>query len=106
MGRRRWRDWGGSTRVVLYESQNFQGRAFTVSSDVLANLNGTGMNDRAASLRVERGYWMFCTDANFLGECRTFGPGDYPSLSWFTNRISSGRRISNDYPYNAPPAWR
>jgi hypothetical protein len=99
-------NWGGSSRVVLYEGQNFQGRAFTVNSDVLANLNGTGMNDRASSMRVERGYWMFCTDANFLGECRTFGPGDYASLSWFANRISSGRRISNDYPYNAPPAWR
>jgi hypothetical protein len=57
-------------------------------------------------MRVERGYWMFCTDANFLGECRTFGPGDYPTLQWFTNRISSGRRISNDYPYNALPQWR
>ena len=49
---------------------------------------------------------MFCTDANFLGDCRTFGPGDYPSLSWLSNRISSGRRISNDYPYNAPPRWQ
>ena len=61
---------------------------------------------RASSMRVERGYWMFCTDANFNGECRTFGPGDYPQLGWFSNRISSGRRISNDYPYNAPPQWR
>jgi len=99
-------NWGGSTRVVLYENQNFQGRAFTVSSDVLANMGASGFNDRASSMRIERGYWMFCTDANFLGECRTFGPGDYASLSWFNNRISSGRRISNDYPYNAPPAWR
>ena len=31
-------------------------------------------------MRVERGYWMFCSDANSCGECRTFGPGDYPSL--------------------------
>jgi hypothetical protein len=57
-------------------------------------------------MRIERGYWMFCTDANFMGDCRTFGPGDYATLSWLSNRISSGRRISNDYPYNAPPAWR
>jgi hypothetical protein len=97
--------WGGHARVVLYEGPNFSGRAYTVNSDVLSNLGNTGFNDRASSLRVERGYWMFCTDANFLGECRTFGPGDYPTLSWLSNRISSGRRISNDYPYNAPPRW-
>ena len=98
--------WGGNTRVVIYEGANFGGRSYTVNTDYLGNLDGTGFNDRASSLRVERGYWMFCTDANLQGDCRTFGPGDYPSLSWFSNRISSGRRISNDYPYNAPPQWR
>ena len=100
-------NWGGGrTRVVLYEGSNFQGRSFTVNDDSIFNLATAGFNDRAASLRVERGYWMFCTDANFMGDCRTFGPGDYPTLSWFSNRISSGRRISNDYPYNAAPQWR
>jgi len=99
-------NWGGNTRVVLYEGPNFSGRSYTVSNDVLNNLGSTGFNDRASSLRIERGYWMFCTDANFLGDCRTFGPGDYPSLQWLSNRISSGRRISNDYPYNAPPRWQ
>ncbi|HTP99265.1 MAG TPA: beta/gamma crystallin-related protein [Casimicrobiaceae bacterium] len=98
--------WGGNNRVVLYEGQNFSGRSYTVNADVLTNLGNTGFNDRASSMRVERGYWMFCTDANFMGDCRTFGPGDYPTLSWLSNRISSGRRISNDYPYNAPPMWR
>ena len=97
--------WGGNSRVVLYENPNFLGRSYTVNSDVLANLGNTGFNDRASSMRVERGYWMFCTDADFLGDCRTFGPGDYPTLSWLSNRISSGRRISSDYPYNAPPRW-
>jgi hypothetical protein len=97
---------GGRARVVLYESPNFQGRSYTVNEDSILNLDTTGFNDRAASMRVERGYWMFCTDASFMGECRTFGPGDYPTLSWFNNRISSGRRISNEYPYNAPPQWR
>lgn len=98
--------WGGNSRVILYEGQNFSGRSYTVNTDVLSNLGNTGFNDRASSMRVERGYWMFCTDAEFMGDCRTFGPGDYPTLSWLSNRISSGRRISNDYPYNAPPMWR
>lgn len=99
-------NWGGGTRVVLYEGSNFQGRAYTLNSNAMHNLADTGFNDRASSMRIERGYWMFCTDANYEGDCRTFGPGDYPTLSWLSKRISSGRRISNDYPYDAPPKWR
>ena len=51
-----------------------------VTSDSIPNLDGTGFNDRASSLRVERGYWLFCSDMQFQGECRTFAPGDYPTL--------------------------
>ncbi len=97
--------WGSGNRAILYEGPNLSGRTFVVS-DYLANLGGTGFNDRAASLRIERGYWMFCSDADFRGECRTFGPGDYPDLPYgLSGRISSGRRISDDYPYNRNPNW-
>ena len=72
----------------------------------MRNLDPTGFNDRAESLRVERGYWIFCSDANFEGECLTFGPGDYPNLPGELNRrISSGRMINHRYPYSGPPAW-
>ncbi len=99
---------GGGARVVMYESPNFSGRSMVISNDVVSDLASTGFNDRASSLRVERGYWMFCTDANFSGECRTLGPGDYPNLPYgLSHRISSGRRISNDYPYQGtPPRWQ
>jgi len=108
-----WADgsgWGsgggpGGPRVMMYEGPNFSGRSFVVTTDVLANLDGTGFNDRASSLRIEQGYWMFCTDANFAGQCRTLGPGDYGNLSGFTSSISSARRISNNYPYNRAPNW-
>lgn len=97
---------GGMPRVVLFERSDFSGRSFAMSDDVLADFGRTGFNDRASSLRVERGYWMFCSEANFLGECRTFGPGSYANLpSALNNRISSGRRISNEYPYNSQPRW-
>ena len=97
--------WGGGNRAVLYEGANLTGRTFVVDRYV-ANLDGTGFNDRASSLRVERGYWLFCSDAGFQGECRTFGPGDYPTLPYgLINRISSGRRISDDYPYGNNPNW-
>lgn len=98
--------WGGQVRVILYEGQNFSGRQYVIERNRMPNLDGTGFNDRASSLRVERGYWMFCSDANFEGECRTFGPGDYPTLPpGLNNRLSSGRRISEHFPYNQNPNW-
>ncbi|MEP7182394.1 MAG: beta/gamma crystallin-related protein [Betaproteobacteria bacterium] len=97
--------WGGGNRAILYEGPNLSGRYFIVDR-YMGNLDATGFNDRASSLRVERGYWMFCSNAGFQGECRTFGPGDYPSLPrGLANRISSGRRISDDYPYQNNPNW-
>jgi hypothetical protein len=95
----------GRARATLYEGPNLSGRAFPIN-DMMANLGTTGFNDRASSLRVESGYWIFCSDSDFRGECRTFGPGDYASLPGLNNVISSGRRISNDYPYNGKPNWQ
>jgi hypothetical protein len=94
-------------RAVLYEYQNFGGRQLVLDHEVVSNFEGTGFNDRAASLWVEDGYWLFCTDAHFQGTCRTFGPGQYAQLPWDVNhKISSGRRIHEQYPYNAPPSWQ
>jgi hypothetical protein len=93
-------------RAVLYSGPEFRGQRFVIDTNVVPNLAGTGFNDRAQSLTVERGYWIFCSDAHFQGECRTFGPGDYPSLAGsLGQRISSGRRISNQYPYNDNANW-
>jgi len=72
----------------------------------MRNLDPTGFNDRASSLRVESGYWIFCSDSEFRGDCRTFGPGDYASLPGMNNVISSGRQISNEYPYGEKPNWQ
>jgi Beta/Gamma crystallin len=92
-------------RATLYEGPNLSGRSYTVN-DTMRNLGITGFNDRAVSLRVESGYWIFCNDSEFRGECRTFGPGDYASLPGLNNVIASGRRISNDYPYDEKPDWQ
>ena len=99
-------NWGEGVRVVLYEGRNFSGRSYVVTGNSLRDLGGTGFNDRASSLRVEQGYWMFCSDSNYDGECLTFGPGEYSSLPpELNNRISSARRISQRYPYNQNPTW-
>jgi len=98
--------WGAQGRVILYEQRNFGGRRVVVTNEFIPNFSGLGFNDRASSLRIERGYWMFCSDAGFQGTCRTFGPGDHPSLpGGLNNSISSGRRISEDYPYQGSPSW-
>ena len=97
---------GGQPRAILYSGQGMSGRAFEIDRNVVRNLDGTGFNDRAASLSVLGGYWIFCSDANFEGDCRTFGPGDYPNLPPDLNRrISSGRRIADRYPYEGRPTW-
>ena len=92
--------------AVLYSNSDFRGDRYVVDGNYLRDLANTGFNDRAQSLRVERGYWIFCSDAEFRGECRTFGPGDYRRLPRaLDNRISSGRRISERYPYKGQPNW-
>jgi Beta/Gamma crystallin len=92
-------------RATLYEGPNLSGRSFALN-DVMRNMDSTGFNDRASSLRVESGYWIFCSDSDFRGDCRTFGPGDYASLPGMNNVISSGRQISSDYPYSDRPNWQ
>ena len=92
--------------AILYSNSDFRGDHYVVEGNYLRDLANTGFNDRAQSLRVERGYWIFCSDAEFRGECRTFGPGDYRHLPRaLDNRISSGRRISERYPYKGQPNW-
>ena len=96
----------GRASATLYSGVNLTGRAFPLGSEGASNLDGA-FNDFALSLRVERGYWIFCSELNFHGECRTFGPGEYAQLPReLDNRISSGRRIANEYPYAGNPNWR
>jgi hypothetical protein len=95
----------GRASATLYSGPNLTGRSVALGAPGTNKLDGM-FNDRASSLRVERGYWLFCSDANFRGECRAFGPGEYPHLPPdLDNRISSGRRISNEYPYTNKPTW-
>ena len=96
------RDWD-SSRAVLFEDANFRGRAVSVDQDVVRNLRDSGFDDRAASVRIEGGPWVLCTDPNFQGQCWTFNPGDYPVLpAPLADSVSSARRI----PDQAPPYER
>jgi hypothetical protein len=102
--RREPRGGGREASATLFSGPNMTGRAMMLDGSGAGELQN--FNDRASSLRVERGYWIFCSEAQFRGECRTFGPGDYAQLPpGLDNRISSGRRISNNYPYAGNPNW-
>jgi hypothetical protein len=95
---------GRGAQATLYGGPNFTGRAIPLDREGASDLYN--FNERASSLRVDRGYWIFCSEPQFRGECRTFGPGDYAQLPpGLDNRISSGRRISNNYPYAQNPNW-
>jgi len=88
----------GVGRVVLYEYPNFRGQSFAINWSELPNLNRMGFSDRAASMRIEEGYWMFCTDPQFQGDCRTLGPGEYARLPREVDRrIASVRRVNDVY---------
>ena len=54
-------------RAALRGPQPDRDAASIINNEVVANLAGTGFNDRASSLRIEGGYWIFCSDANFHG---------------------------------------
>ena len=88
----------GAGRVVLYEYPNLRGQSFAINGSELPNLNRMGFSDRAASMRIEEGYWLFCTDPQFQGDCRTLGPGEYARLPRDVDRrIASVRRVNDVY---------
>jgi hypothetical protein len=80
--------------LTLYESDNFNGRAFSVR-DAVGNLSDHGFNDRASSVIIRSGTWQICDDAYYGGQCIVLGPGRYSSLRQMgmNDRISSARTV-------------
>lgn len=89
-----------SSQVTLYGQENLQGRAFTAGGTI-DNLQGTGFNDRASSMVVQRGEWEVCSDSYFRGDCRTVRPGTYPSLA----ALGMGNEISSLRPLRGAPRY-
>jgi hypothetical protein len=83
------------TEFVIYKQNNFRGPSHTVKGEV--NVLEGGFAREAASLRVKGGYWEACTGNHFKGNCRVFGPGEYPSLEpgWHQS-ITSVRFLGTD----------
>jgi uncharacterized protein YcfJ len=83
-----------AAQISFYEGEGFRGRVFSARGEI-ANLDGTGFNDRASSVVVERGAWQVCDDAYFRGHCEILRRGSYDSLAMMAmnNRISSVRPL-------------
>src|SRR6476661_5908643 len=98
----------------------FRGRCVRLQPGEYPNLQGD-LNNRISSAREIAqytppppvaspapgpGYGGPARAVLYEGDCRTFGPGDYPDLPGDLNRrISSGRRIADRYPYGGPANW-
>ena len=84
-------------RAVLYEYPGFGGASVTVDRGQANDLdwaNFSTASKRAASIRVESGTWLFCSEMGFQGECRLLGPGEYPRLTGsLATGISSARQV-------------
>jgi hypothetical protein len=83
----------GAADLTLYPEGDFQGRPLNVVIDMrqLASMN---FNDRASSVVIEKGAWVFCTEEDFSGKCVTLEPGRYQSLKelGLDDTITSVRR--------------
>lgn len=92
--------------MVLFGRPGLRGRSVTIEEPIVRDFARLGFDERASSLRVDRGYWLLCSGADFEGACRTFGPGEYPELPpVLADRVSSARRIGMRYPYRDRPHW-
>jgi uncharacterized protein YcfJ len=91
-------------QVTLYSQPELRGQPYTVNGTI-PNLDGSGYNDRASSVVVQRGRWEVCEHANFSGRCVTLQPGQYPNLGamGLNDRVSSVRRAGRRPQYVAAP---
>lgn len=86
-------DRGRREGVELFSSAGFGGERVQVRDEVRKLDQQYNFNDRAGSLIVYSGQWEFCRDADFRGQCMTYGPGRYDRLGGLHNAISSLRRV-------------
>ncbi|WGG49253.1 beta/gamma crystallin-related protein [Rugamonas sp. DEMB1] len=77
--------------VMLFEHARFEGRQVGVHNDV-RTLRDFDFNDVVSSIVINDGRWEFCNDADYGGQCITYGPGRYPVID-MNDRISSLRRV-------------
>jgi hypothetical protein len=90
----------GRGEIELFGQPGFAGRSMKLDRDS-PTMEGSGFNDRAASLVVTEGTWQLCSDAGYAGTCRNYAPGRYADLGYgMAKQVSSARlvRVHRDAP--------
>ncbi|MCL6484865.1 MAG: beta/gamma crystallin family protein [Janthinobacterium lividum] len=100
---------GGSLEVYSGAGQNGGSARLNRDTDDFVSI---GFNDRTTSIVIHHGYWQLCSDANYNGVCRIFGPGRHDDLGrGLDGRVSSARMLDErevrrqqqyDQPYQQP----
>jgi hypothetical protein len=103
-GEGRWQDVGKGD-VSVFDAREFRG-FLTTLSDPVRDFGRIGINDRVASIIVNRGTWEFCTHANFGGDCHVYGPGEYRSLPSGRDDAYSSARPVQPGPLARQPAGK
>jgi hypothetical protein len=83
----------GTSRVILFNAPNLRGESVAVSG-ITGALDRLGFDDEAASMVVEGGRWIFCTEPFFRGDCKVIAPGRYSNL----REVGLSRSISSIRP--------
>ena len=85
----------GRGSIQFFDQPDFRGSALTLDRDA-PNFVERGYNDRATSLVIHEGSWELCTNINYSGRCRIYGPGRYADLGpGMDDRLSSARLVRN-----------
>jgi hypothetical protein len=101
-GEGRWQGVGRGD-VSVFDAREFRG-FLTTLSEAVRDFERLGINDRVASIIVNRGLWEFCTHAAFRGDCHVYGPGEYRSLpSGRDDAYSSARPVETANPVARNP---
>ena len=97
--------------MSVFDAREFRG-FLTTLSDPVRDFARIGINDKVASIIVNRGTWEFCTHASFGGDCHVYGPGEYRSLpSGRDDAYSSARPVQPNLlgrsaaPSKEPDRW-
>ncbi|HEU4852022.1 MAG TPA: beta/gamma crystallin-related protein [Telluria sp.] len=84
----------GRASLEMFSGPRLRGEPERLRRDV-RDFVQIGYNDRAHSVRIDRGVWQLCSDADFRGTCRTFEPGIHELGRGLAGRVSSARVVDD-----------
>ncbi|MET3134699.1 hypothetical protein AAKU55_005001 [Oxalobacteraceae bacterium GrIS 1.11] len=79
--------------VELFTESGLHGNSTRIVRDT-QDFVQIGFNDRTYSIQIDAGTWQLCSDSEYRGICRIFGPGRYNDLgNGLTGQVSSARLV-------------